>query len=170
MKRAAPDSDKQEAIASSSRSQKSSLPEKSLFVIHPGHTWEIVKAPKSDLLLDKLQSLVGGNIESIPRVPMIPDEPMTKFCAFVNEEGVCNELPENQLGPLVLEQLKFPDDGLCQNGGFIRGSVVIMLDSGDGEEPLTAPIAGALDELCNMLLRGDMEIPEGEQVPSILLP
>jgi hypothetical protein len=176
MKRAAPDSDKQEAIVSSSSSsssscsQKSSPPKKSLFVICPGHKWEIVKAPKPELLLDKLQALVGGNIESIPCVPMMPDEPMTKFYAFVNAEGANYELPENQLGPLVLEQLKFPVDALIQNRGFFRGPVVIMLDSEDGEEPLTAPIASALDELCNMLERGDMEIPEGETMPSILLP
>ena len=79
--------------------------------------------------LDRLQTLVGGNIELLPHRQGY-EAPWT---AYANEEGMNEGLPSNFLAWGVLRHLGFVDSsmGLC----FYFGNVVLL---GRGGGALTA--------------------------------
>lgn len=91
------------------------------------------------------KSLWGGSIELVPH----SKQDKAPFVAYVNEEGLINDLPQNVLGAMVLYELGFI---LCPPTFCIYGPVVIM---GKNERSLTDKDRKLLEETVHKVIEED---------------
>ena len=100
--------------------------------------------------LADLQRLVGGNIQLFPH-RLDGDDEGAPLVAYVNEEGLITDMPQNSLAALVLDKLGFI---LSRPTWSVYGPVVFM---GPGEKGLTDKQRRLLEETIKQVTPEDEE-------------
>lgn len=99
-----------------------------IMTIKPGERPEILPITRDELTLERMQELVGGNIETVrqARAFEYSESPLPPMTMLVNEEGLIRYLPVNIAAAL-----------LAANGVIFGTAIMVAVDDEDFR-PFTA--------------------------------
>ena len=140
-----------------------------LFIARPDNTYGPLKACAGAFNPEKAFETVRGAVGGLAELLIGPsDITGHELAVFVNEEGICQNLPENALGPQLMEVIGFATDYFIESFCYAHGNVVFArIRMADGDIcGFNAAEVGILMKLCKQLTSGEI----GDPIPVTLRP